>query len=89
MTEKQGIADEAEALAALPLEEAIAKIPDAWIDELAVVGTPVDCARKIASLAEAGATAISLCLAPDASGESQIDYLSRELLPLVRRGGLV
>lgn len=84
MTEKHGIADEAEALAALPFDEAVAKIPDGWIDELAVVGTPADCAKKILSLAEAGASSVALCLVPDEPGKSQISYLSRELVPLLR-----
>jgi 5,10-methylenetetrahydromethanopterin reductase len=86
MTEKHGIADEAEALAALPFEDAVHQIPDSWIDELAVVGTPADCAKQIARLAEAGASSVALCLVPDEPGESQIDYLSRELVPLVRAG---
>jgi len=85
MTEAHGIADEAEALAALPFEEAVAKIPDAWIDELAVVGTPSDCAARIRALAEAGATSVAFCLVPGEDGlPSQLDRLAAELLPLLR-----
>lgn len=84
MTEAQGIADEAEALAAMPFEEAALAIPNGWIEALAVVGTPSTCAEKILQMAEAGADCVGLCLMPDGSGDAQVDYLSRELLPVLR-----
>ena len=83
MTEAEGIADAAEALAALPFEEAVAAIPSQWIDDLAVVGTPAACAEKLVRMAEAGADCVGLCLVPDGPDENQIDFLSRELLPLL------
>ncbi|MGW9212805.1 LLM class flavin-dependent oxidoreductase [Embleya sp. NPDC055664] len=84
MTEAHGIADEAEALAALDFDDAVRAIPDAWIEELAVVGTPADCAERITLLAEAGADRVALCLDPDRDAEAQVDLLARELLPLLR-----
>lgn len=84
MTEAHGIADAAEALSALDFDDAVRAIPDAWIDELAVVGTPDDCARRIALLAEAGAHCVALCPLPDQDAEAQVDLLARELLPRIR-----
>jgi len=84
MTEAHGIADEAAHLAALPFEEAVAKIPDAWIDDLAIVGDPDTCARKIRRLGEAGATAVSFCLVPGDDPEAEVARLAAELLPRVR-----
>ena len=84
MTETQGIADEAEALAAMPFDEALRAIPDPWIEDLAVVGTPAACAEKILRMGEAGADSVGLCLVPDGSGDAQVDFLSQELLPLLR-----
>ncbi|TYB46349.1 LLM class flavin-dependent oxidoreductase [Actinomadura chibensis] len=87
MTEAHGIAAEAERLAALPFEDAVARIPDAWLDELAVVGTPADCAARIEALAAAGSTSIALCPVPDEDGgTAQLEYLADELLPRVRSG---
>ncbi|MEU0934988.1 MULTISPECIES: LLM class flavin-dependent oxidoreductase [unclassified Embleya] len=84
MTEAHGIADEAEALAALDFDDAVRAIPNAWLDELAVVGTPADCAKRIGALAEAGADCVALCLLPGEDGTAQVDRLSRDLLPLIR-----
>ncbi|PZG54425.1 LLM class flavin-dependent oxidoreductase [Spongiactinospora gelatinilytica] len=87
MTEAHGIADEAAALAELDFADAVAKIPDAWLEELAVVGTPADCARRLTELAAAGADSIALCLVPDDDGGlSQLRTMATDLLPLLPEG---
>lgn len=80
ITEVQGIADEAEALAARGLETAIPEIPDAWIDALTICGTPQQCAARIAELTEAGADAIALVLPPDQPLEPMVERIAREVL---------
>lgn len=83
MTEAHGIADEAAALAALDFEEAVAKIPDLWLDTMAVVGTPQDCAQQILALGDAGAHAVELCLVPGPEGSEQIRRIATDVLPLL------
>lgn len=80
LSEVQGIADEAEALAARGLDEAIPLIPDAWIDALTVAGTPEQCRAKLEALAEAGADAIALCFPPDQPIEAMIERVAHEVL---------
>ncbi|MDH6233754.1 5,10-methylenetetrahydromethanopterin reductase [Mesorhizobium soli] len=80
MTEVQGIAVEAEALAAHGLDEGTSRIPDAWIDALTIVGTPQQCRDKIAALAEAGADAIVLGFPPDQQIQTMIDRVGHEVL---------
>jgi alkanesulfonate monooxygenase SsuD/methylene tetrahydromethanopterin reductase-like flavin-dependent oxidoreductase (luciferase family) len=54
------VADELAAITTLPAVERAAALPDAWVDELAVVGTAADCARRIGELHEAGADCVVL-----------------------------
>ena len=55
--------------------------PD-WIDQLAVVGTPADCARAITRLSEAGADHVVLVPIPDRI-EEQVTLLATTVLPLL------
>jgi 5,10-methylenetetrahydromethanopterin reductase len=55
------VADELDRITALPAGERAAAVPDEWVDELAVVGTLDDCARRIRELHEAGADSVVLC----------------------------
>lgn len=52
-------------ITALPEPDRAAALPDSWVDELAVVGTPAACARRIAELHEAGADSIVLSAVGD------------------------
>jgi 5,10-methylenetetrahydromethanopterin reductase len=79
LTEAQGIADEAEALAARGLDAAIPAIPNAWIDELTIAGRPRDCAARISELAGAGVDTIALCFPPDQQIEPMIERIAREV----------
>jgi alkanesulfonate monooxygenase SsuD/methylene tetrahydromethanopterin reductase-like flavin-dependent oxidoreductase (luciferase family) len=54
------------------------EIPDEWIDRVAVVGSPEECAASIRALADAGAhTVVLVPPTPDVDPET----LARELLP--------
>jgi 5,10-methylenetetrahydromethanopterin reductase len=79
--EQLGIAEEVAALGAEGgVERVTAAMPDEWLNRLAVVGTPEECAAAIRALGEAGAHAVVLVPpTPDVDP----DQLSRELLPLL------
>jgi 5,10-methylenetetrahydromethanopterin reductase len=81
--EQLGIAEEVAAMAADGgVEAVIAGMPDAWIDSVAVVGTPEECAAAVAALGAAGADAVVLVPPrPDVAAEA----LGRELLPMLDR----
>lgn len=66
-----------------PDQEALAAgLRDEWIDELAVVGNPEDCARAIVARAEAGADRIALVPLLDRI-EEQLQIIGVEVLPLL------
>ncbi|HEX2622273.1 MAG TPA: LLM class flavin-dependent oxidoreductase [Phototrophicaceae bacterium] len=58
-------------------------MPDAWINELAIAGTPQECAAAVRRLIAAGADAI-VFVPPLDQGREQLDLIAREVLPLVR-----
>lgn len=82
LSEVQGIADEAEELAALGIEAATPEIPDAWLERFTVAGTADECAGRIRALTEAGADAIALFLPPDQPLAAMIDRVAAEVLPM-------
>ncbi|MBX3065606.1 MAG: LLM class flavin-dependent oxidoreductase [Anaerolineae bacterium] len=59
-----------------------AEMPDDWIRQLAVVGTPQECVAAIRQLAEAGADSIVLTPLLGQS-EDQLEVIVRELIPLL------
>jgi len=78
-----GIMDEAQALIQkYGTQEAAAHIPEAWIDELSIAGTPEQCAAAINRLAEAGAD--SVILQPLEHEPGCLDEYVRYLVPLVK-----
>lgn len=79
--EQLGIAADVAALAADGgLERLTAAMPDEWIDSVAVVGTPAECAAAIRALGAAGAD--SVVLVPPRPGADP-QALGRALLPLL------
>lgn len=83
LSEVQGFADEAEALAELDPDVAISRIPQRWLADLTLAGTPDECVAKIRALADAGADAVVLCFPTDRSLPEQIALAGREVLPRV------
>jgi alkanesulfonate monooxygenase SsuD/methylene tetrahydromethanopterin reductase-like flavin-dependent oxidoreductase (luciferase family) len=61
------------------LEYRKASIPDAWIDQLAIVGTPDDWALSIDRFVDAGADTIVLVPLPD-KGLEELDLFTRHFL---------
>ena len=59
------------------------EMPDEWLDQFAIVGTPAECAGRIESLLEAGATSVVLFpTSPDRS-RPLLELAAREVLPKV------
>lgn len=85
LSEVQGFVDEAEELAALGLEAATPLVPQAWLRDLTVAGTPAECAARIRALGEAGAHAVALIF-PDDHIEDMIDRVAHDVLPALRGG---
>ena len=81
--EQLGVAEQVAAMAADGGVEAVsAAMPDAWIDSLAVAGTPQEGAAAVRALGDAGADAVVLVPpTPDVAAET----LGSELLPVVDR----
>jgi 5,10-methylenetetrahydromethanopterin reductase len=78
-----GIADEANALVdQYGVEGAAERMPDSWLDELTVSGTPEQAARSIAKLAEAGAD--SIILQPQDGDPGCLDGYIEYLLPVLK-----
>ncbi len=87
--EPLGIAEEVAAMVERGRAGLLAeKMPDAWLDKLAVVGTPEDCALAISRLAEAGASSVVLQPPSDRLDEAWLDEISRELLPQLGVAGV-
>ena len=81
-----GIADDVRALAARGEDALCVEMPDAWLDQLAVCGTPAEGAAMIERLYSAGAD--SVVLVPFVEGDplAQIETMAQELMPLLKRG---
>jgi alkanesulfonate monooxygenase SsuD/methylene tetrahydromethanopterin reductase-like flavin-dependent oxidoreductase (luciferase family) len=81
--EPLGILPEVEAmLANSGIERLEREMPDAWLDQLHIVGTPSDCAAAIRALAAAGADSVILVPVDDPSAAG-VEPLARKLLPLL------
>lgn len=81
LTEVYGIADQLVALAADGPENVAAGMTEQWIDDLAVAGTPGDCAEKIQALLEAGSDSVILFPVPPDDAISVIEVAARDVLP--------
>lgn len=58
------------------------EMPDEWLDQLAIVGNPDECAAAIARLGEAGADTVVLVPSTDRL-EKDLDSIECELLPVI------
>jgi 5,10-methylenetetrahydromethanopterin reductase len=83
LLEPLGIADEAQALLdQYGIEGAAERMPEAWLDELTVSGTPDQAAAAITRLGEAGAD--SVILQPQDGSPECLDEYIRYLLPALQ-----
>jgi alkanesulfonate monooxygenase SsuD/methylene tetrahydromethanopterin reductase-like flavin-dependent oxidoreductase (luciferase family) len=84
LSEVQGFAEEAEELSALDFDTATARIPDRWLDELTIAGTPAECTSKIVTMFDAGADSVVLCFPPGPDQHRMLACAGNEVLPQVR-----
>lgn len=82
LTEAYGISDSLRALldAGGPVEVE-RKMPDQWVEDLAVAGDPDECAAKIQGLLSAGSDRIALFPTPAENAQSTITALAKHVLP--------
>ncbi len=81
-------AEEVDALAANGGSDRLERdMPDAWLDDLAVAGTPEQCLAAIERLRSAGADAVVLVPPADLDADAWLDRVSTSLLPVLRPGG--
>ena len=83
LIEVYGIRDDLAALNAGGPERIAAEMPDAWMRDLAVVGTPADCAAQIERLRAAGADSVALFPMPADRSEQMIRQAAAEIMPLL------
>jgi alkanesulfonate monooxygenase SsuD/methylene tetrahydromethanopterin reductase-like flavin-dependent oxidoreductase (luciferase family) len=81
LIEVYGIRDELAELNAGGPERIAAEMPDAWMRDLAVAGTPADCAAQIARLRDAGADSVALFPMPADRSAAMIRQTAAEILP--------
>lgn len=82
--EQYGIREELVAMAAGGPDQVAREMPDRWLDDLTVVGTPENCAMSITRLLDAGADSVILYPAPAERTEELIRLAGERLLPLFR-----
>lgn len=81
LTEAYGINDELRALLADGPERFARRMPDRWVDDLAVAGNPEECGRKIQALLDAGSDHVALFPTPAANAQRTLTALATHLLP--------
>jgi alkanesulfonate monooxygenase SsuD/methylene tetrahydromethanopterin reductase-like flavin-dependent oxidoreductase (luciferase family) len=68
-------------LAAGGASDLAARIPDRWLDEVAIAGDPAHCAARVQELLDAGSDAVGLWLFPTDRAEEVAELTAREVLP--------
>lgn len=84
LTEVLGIQQRVqELLAEGGIELLTAELPDAWIDAMAIAGTPAECAAKLQAFLDAGSDEVGLWLFPLDQGAEVLERTARDVLPLL------
>jgi 5,10-methylenetetrahydromethanopterin reductase len=60
------------------------RMPEAWIDDLAIAGSPAQCVAAIERLQAAGADSVVLVPPPELDPDAWLDQIATDLLPLVQ-----
>ena len=58
-------------------------MPDAWIEDLTIAGTPEECAARIQSYYEAGADSVALFPMPSDQVDNLVRLTAERVLPLL------
>jgi alkanesulfonate monooxygenase SsuD/methylene tetrahydromethanopterin reductase-like flavin-dependent oxidoreductase (luciferase family) len=80
-----GLTPELHALLAEGEADLAARIPDSWLDEVAIAGDPAHCAARLQELFDAGSDAVGLWLFPTDRADAVAELTAREVLPRLRR----
>lgn len=82
LTDAYGISDQLrEMIASGGLDAVEREMPDRWVDDLAVAGTPDEALAKISSLRDAGADRIALFPTPTDTADTTIGLVAEHILP--------
>ncbi len=82
LTDVYGIGDELNALVESGgYEELLAGMPDRWVEDLTIAGTPDECAAKISAFYEAGADSVALFPVATDRVEEIVRYTADEVMP--------
>lgn len=65
-------------------EALVREMPESWVDDLTIAGTPQECADKIRSYFEAGADSVALFPMPGDRVDEQVGLTGEAVLPLLR-----
>ena len=85
LTDIYGNSDEIEALLAKHGAESLAEhMPNRWVEDLTIAGTPEECADKIRAFGEAGADTVALFPLPAERVDALVELTAREVLPILR-----
>jgi 5,10-methylenetetrahydromethanopterin reductase len=85
LTDVYGISDELRALLAEGGADHLErKMPDRWVEDLTVAGTPEECAEKLRGLHAAGADSVGLFPVPSADAQRILTLAGERVLPLLR-----
>jgi alkanesulfonate monooxygenase SsuD/methylene tetrahydromethanopterin reductase-like flavin-dependent oxidoreductase (luciferase family) len=85
MTDVYGIADELNALVAAGGYQALLEgMPDQWVDDLTIAGTPEECAAKIEGFYGAGADSVALYPVAADRVDQIIRITADEVMPHLR-----
>jgi 5,10-methylenetetrahydromethanopterin reductase len=82
ITDAYGISDELRALVAEVGPDGLAaRMPEQWVDDLAVAGDPDECSRKIQALLDAGSDHVALFPTPAENAQQTLAALAAHVLP--------
>jgi alkanesulfonate monooxygenase SsuD/methylene tetrahydromethanopterin reductase-like flavin-dependent oxidoreductase (luciferase family) len=82
LTDVHGISDELAAILSRGGYEALVReMPDEWIEDLTIAGTPAECAAKIRAAYEAGADTVALFPMPTDRVDDLVRLTADEVLP--------
>ena len=82
ITDAYGISDDLRALLAEVGPDGLeARMPDRWVDDLAVAGDPDECCRKIQALLDAGSDHVALFPTPAENAQQTLAALAASVLP--------
>jgi len=84
LTDVYGISDELNAIVARGgYESLVADMPDQWVDDLTIAGTPAECAARIRAFYEAGADSVALFPVATDRLDDIVRLTAEQVLPLL------